>query len=225
MKGKLISKNLEDYTEFKIQTGLRILEKNITSAEIKLAARFHFENTLSNKFQNYYIEILKNEKLLLNKDKYFSIFKSKYSLQGIDSAYLDFLEKSKKNILTLLQKEEFINLYQKYFFKQKIKRKDKYVEKDLNSFFTKFVHTFYPDVFPALDNPIKNLLGFDKESFIFSFFSISNIYNRFINENPMTVKTMREIFNKEGNNANSSTNAYSDIKLLDLILWRKANLD
>jgi|JI8StandDraft_1071087.scaffolds.fasta_scaffold04267_1 hypothetical protein len=225
MKGKSITKNLEGYMEFKIQTGLRILEKNLTTTEIKAAAKFHLENTLTKKFQDYYLEILKNEKLLLNKEDYFSVFKVKYSLQRIDNEYLHFLEKSKKHILKLLRNEEFISLYHKYFFKQKIKRKDSYLEIDLNSFFTKFVHTFYPDVFPALDNSTKNLLSFDKGSFIFSFFCISTIYNRFINVNPVTVKTIREIFNNESIKFRSETIAYSDIKLLDLILRRKANLD
>jgi hypothetical protein len=224
MSGKIINKNLELYKEFKIQRGLEILEKNIVISEIKSAAKFHLENSLSTKFQDYYREILKNEKLLLNSEKYFSIFKSRYSLQGIDSAYLNYLEKSKSNILKLIKDEEFISLYETYFFQQKIRRKDKFVKKDLNSFFTKFLHTFYPDVFPALDNPIRNLLDFDKESFIFSFFCISEIYNRFIFQNPEITQNIRAIFKNENAKLKQEAHSYSDIKLLDLILWKKANL-
>jgi hypothetical protein len=123
MSGKIINKNLELYKEFKIQRGLEILEKNIVISEIKSAAKFHLENSLSTKFQDYYREILKNEKLLLNSEKYFSIFKSRYSLQGIDSAYLNYLEKSKSNILKLIKDEEFISLYETIFSNRKLGEK------------------------------------------------------------------------------------------------------
>lgn len=225
MSQTIITKNLEDYTKFRVQSGLEILINRIHPNAIEEAAKFHHENTFSNQFQTYYMEILKNETLFLNQKNYFSVFKSKYGLQGIDSNHLQSLEDSKEEILTLLQTGDLITLYQKYFWKQKIKHKEDFIEKDLNSFFTKFVHTFYPDSFPALDNPIKLLLGFEKESFLFAFFCIATIYQRFIFECPNQIQMIREIFKQETQSFNGRNNAYSDIKLLDLILWKMANLD
>ncbi|EKJ85921.1 hypothetical protein CLV96_3864 [Leptospira meyeri] len=67
--------------------------------------------------------------------------------------------------------------------------------------------------------------GFEKESFLFAFFCIATIYQRFIFEYPNQIQILREIFKQETQSSHAKTNAYSDIKLLDLILWKIANLD
>ncbi len=79
------------------------------------AFTFHFKDKGSLAFQNYYRETVDNREWFLNTPNFFRVFKQKYSLQGIDNAYLDDLENKKKTILSLIDHNELADLYFGYF--------------------------------------------------------------------------------------------------------------
>lgn len=208
---------IKEYKSKKIGNALDILEKVLQEKNIRGAANFHLRNKSSNNFQNYYSIILKNKEYYFSKNDFFSEFKSKYSLQGIDNKCLQSFENSKREIIELIEKGDLVNLYFSHFADREIKNKKKIVRKDLDSFYTKFVHTFLPEHYPPLDNPIKNMLGFKKESFIFSFFCIAELYSSFARNNTKIINLIKEIFK------NSETQNFSDMKLIDLVLWKEAD--
>lgn len=53
--------------------------------------------------------------------------------------------------------------------KVEIQQKNGIVKKRLGSFFVKSVHTFQPNKYCALDNPIKKYFGLENESFFVAF--------------------------------------------------------
>ena len=210
-------KFINQYKNKKIANALEILKNKVNEKNIKEAANFHFKNKTSNNFQNYYSKILLNQIYYFSNGNFFGEFKSKYSLQGIDNNCLNNFETRKTEIIELIEMNDLVTLYFSHFADRKIKSKKKEVRKDLDSFYTKFVHTFLPEKYPPLDNPIKNMLGFKKESFIFSFFCIAELYSSFAKENASLVKRIKEIFK------NSETQKFSDMNLIDLVLWKEAD--
>ena len=114
-------------------------------------------------------------------------------------------------------------LYFGYFEKAHIRHYDKIVLKNLGSFFAKFVHTFKPEDFCALDNPIKDYFGLGKESFIIAFFMVSRAYKEWAMENKILIDQIRQMLNQLENNESIPNDQVTDLKLLDLIFWFKAN--
>ncbi len=186
------------------------------------AFTFHFKDKGSLAFQNYYRETVDNREWFLNTPNFFRVFKQKYSLQGIDNAYLDDLENKKKTILSLIDHNELADLYFGYFANAQLQHGNRVVRKKLGSFFAKLVHTFQPEDFCALDNPIKEHFGLGSESFFIAFIILSNAYKEWASENPDLMQQIRmEI---EHNQIGQSFSAkMTDLKLLDLIFWFQAN--
>lgn len=184
----------------------------------------HLDNKVSAGFQDYYFTTLDNEKLFLSLPDFFRQFKKRYSLQGIDNNYLDGLDKLKKEILKNIRADKLAQLYFDNFNKAKIKHGDGFKEKDLGSFFAKLVHTFRPDEYCALDNPIKNYFGLKKESFFISFFIISVEYKHWATDNKKLLQTIRDKFKQADKKQIIKHDLLTDLKLLDLIFWSKANL-
>jgi hypothetical protein len=182
----------------------------------------HIENKVSASFQNYYFATLNNEEQYFKSTDFFRQFKSQYSLQGIDNKYLDRLESNKYEILEAIH-DNLVQLYFDFFNKAEIKHGNGFKEKDLGSFFAKLVHTFRPDEFCALDNPIKNYFGLKKESFFISFFIISDEYKHWATENQQTILTIKEKFRLADKSRTLNHDLLTDLKLLDLIFWSKAN--
>lgn len=151
-----------EYKEIKINIGLEKMRKELVESKINQAVNFHLNNATSSSFHIYYLKIQKNKKFFLESNNFFSEFKSKYSLQGIDNKCLDQFESNKKLILDLIDENKLMILYMNHFVAREIKSKEKIVNKDLDSFYSKFLHTFIPEKYPALDNPIKKYLGFKK---------------------------------------------------------------
>ena len=174
-------------------------------------------------FQKYYFKILENEKYLFNEPAFFREFKVKYSIQVIDKEYLDELENHKSEIYNRIINNQLSELYFERFYKAKIKTKigDKF--KNLGSFFSKLVHTYSPNEYCALDNPIKNYFGLKNESFYISFIVISSAYKHWVLENENLIKTIRHKFEQKDLNGYFQHDKISDMKLLDLIFWCKAN--
>lgn len=185
--------------------------------------QFHIADNKSASFQDYYFQTLNNEKVFTSSADFFRQFKKQYSLQGIDNGFLDTLEKRKEEILKHIRADKLVHLYFGTFNKATIKHKDTIIEKDLGSFFAKLVHTFRPDEYCALDNPIKNYFGLGKESFFISFLIISVDYNKWTKDHKDLVKSIRNSFKQLDKKEIIKHDLLTNLKLLDLIFWTKAN--
>ncbi|OJV36610.1 MAG: hypothetical protein BGO33_10775 [Bacteroidia bacterium 43-41] len=186
-------------------------------------AKSHIDDKASAAFQEFYFLTLDNEPLYYSSRDFFRQFKKRYSLQGIDNNYLDKLERLKKEILENIRADKLAQLYFDSFNKAVIKHGNDYKEKDLGSFFAKLVHTFRPDEYCALDNPIKNYFGLKKESFFISFFIISVEYKHWATTNRKLIESIRDKFKQADKNGVLQHDKLTDLKLLDLIFWSKAN--
>jgi hypothetical protein len=200
-----------------------INEKTIDEVVKTDLVKSHIDDKSSAGFQDYYFLTLNNEKLYNNSTNFFRQFKKWYSLQGIDNNYLNKLEADKKEILKNIRADKLAHLYFETFNKAIIKHGKGNKEKDLGSFFAKLVHTFQPDEYCALDNPIKNYFGLKKESFFISFFIISVEYKHWATNNKRLLKVIREKFQQEDSKGILQHEKITDLKLLDLIFWSKAN--
>ncbi len=96
------------------------------------------------------------------------------------------------------------------------------MRKTLASFLAKFAHTFSPDRYCALDNPIKNYLGLRREGFYVAFIIISQAYKEWVAENPYLMQQIRMEF-ENSKIEKSFGDKITDLKLLDLIFWYQAN--
>ncbi len=190
---------------------------------------FHIQDKVSSDFHKYYFESLNNKQFYLNSNNFFKVFKKKYLLQGIDNKYLETLENQKSEIYNLIENNRLTELYIRYFAsaqitqKEKKTQKEKVVIRNLGSFFTKFVHTFKPNEYCALDNPIKKYFGLKNESFFISFITISQVYKEWIKDNEKIVTKIRQKLEQVEPNNILSNPKLSDMKILDLIFWKKAN--
>jgi len=183
----------------------------------------HIDDKKSANFQDFYFKTLNNEELYLIETKFFQQFKQQYSLQGIDNKFLNKLELQKKEILKLIRDNNLTELYFGTFKKAEIKHGDGVKEKDLGSFFAKLVHTFRPKECCALDNPIKRYFGLTKESFFIAFFIISVEYLHWATDNKELLEVIREKFKLLDKEQVIKHDHITDLKLLDLIFWSKAN--
>lgn len=218
---------MEEYIQRKKEGVRSQIDKDINIETIESvvtgAIKFSITDTRSKNFQEYYFTTINNTQNYLSDNRFFHNFKSKYALQGINNSYLDSLEENKQTILRLLDDNKLIELYFEYFAKAKLTRRDKTVLVDLGSFFAKLVHTFKPNEYCALDNPIKNYFGLEKESFYIAFMIISLEYKAWINENPKTIKSIREQIQQTDTKGIIKQEKLTDMKIMDLLFWRKAN--
>ena len=200
-----------------------INNKTISKVVKNDLVKSHLEDNDSARFQNYYFLTLDNEKLYFSSTDFFRQFKKSYSLQGIDNNYLDRLEGQKEKILKEIRADNLAQLYFDTFNKALIKHGKGFKEKDLGSFFAKLVHTFRPKEYCALDNPIKDYFGLRKESFFIAFHIISIGYQHWAADNKSEIEMIRKEFKQADSKRNVKHNKITDLKLLDLILWSKAN--
>lgn len=200
-----------------------INEKTVDEIVKTDLVKSHLDDKVSAGFQDYYFLTLANEELYYSSTDFFRQFKKRYSLQGIDNNYLDKLEGLKKEILKNIRADKLVQLYFDTFNKAIIKHGKDVKEKDLGSFFAKLVHTFRPDEYCALDNPIKNYFRLKKESFFISFFIISVEYKHWATDNKKLLKVIREKFEQADKKGILQHDKLTDLKLLDLIFWSKAN--
>ena len=219
--------NLTNYIESLIQAVTnKLFTKLCESQSLNWAIsrlHFHISDTRSIRFQKYYFQISCDKDRFLADSYFFKRFKQQYSLQGIDNDYLNFLDDEKPAILKLIYERELSRLYLKYFAKAKIKHGAFTKEKDLASFFTKLVHTFLPDEYCALDNPIKNYFGLKNESFFTAFIIMSNAYQSWLmNNNQMIYEIRNKLISIDNNNI-LVAEKLTDMKILDLIFWVEAN--
>ena len=148
-----------------------LLKGKSAISTVRIAFKDYFASGSSQAFHCYYSRTVSNRNLFLRDANFFGGFKQQYALQGIDNGYLEFLEKHKWELLKLIEAGNIADLYFKYFAYAKIKQKDGIKTKNLGSFFAKFVHTFKPEKYCALDNPIKKCFGLGNEVFMLRFLS------------------------------------------------------
>jgi hypothetical protein len=184
------------------------------------AMRFHFTDARSLRFQEYYVQITNNRLLFLQQADFFRTFKTRYSLQGIDEGHLARLEANKRKLLRCITCDRLVPLYRRYFADATILHKGQPVQKNLSSFFAKFVHTFNPEKYCALDNPIRELLGLKREGFFLSFLAISAAYLTWISQHPEFMAQVRAAVPAS---AQRYANQMTNLKLLDLVFWQRAN--
>lgn len=198
------------------------LAGDVIETVARRAFAFHFSDRKSLAFQAYYGRVTGKREAFLKMPGFFREFKAQYSLQGIDNDCLDRFEKKKRAMLELIETDRLAELYDRHFTNVEVKRGDGTVRKDLGSFFAKFVHTFRPDRYCALDNPIKMALGLGHESFHIAFIVVSYAYRDWARGNPGLMRRIRaELERNETGRAYSP--AMTDLKLLDLVFWRQTN--
>lgn len=216
--------SIEKYINSLTYRACKIISENINPETmdriIEIDLKGHVKNP--SRFQKYYFQTLTNRDLFLE-SAFFREFKSQYSLQGIDNEFLDKLENEKPTILDLIERDELAKLYFDYFAKARIRNKENYKEKALGSFFAKIVHTFRPNDYCALDNPIKKYFGLQGESFFIAFLVISKAYKIWARENPKIIKNIRKEFKRIDSTGFFQHDKMTDLKFLDLVFWIKAN--
>lgn len=206
---------LHIYVERKVEVALL---GNVNQSLLK-----HLDNSKSKKFHQYYFKTLANREYFITEKAFFKEFRPKYSLQGIDNDFLDSIEGRKGEILEYLDKGEIARLYFEIFYKARIKSGDKVKEKDLASFFTKLVHTLKPHEYCALDNPIRKYFDLKKESFFVGFILISSAYKKWAAKHAQRINTIRQEFMNNDLESFFDHSRITDMKLMDLIFWAKAN--
>lgn len=197
--------------------------KNLITDSLSSKNRGKLFHTIKKRFKEaksfhaYYSKTISNKENFLSDQSFFRQFKQQYSLQGIDRAYLKRLEENKTEILSLIENDDLVTLYFKFFYNVKIKHGDTTVLRNLSSFFAKLAHTLAPNKYCALDNPIKQYFRLEKESFYIAFIVINKAYQEWAEENPID---MEEI--KSGIESFVKTNM-TNLKILDFIFWYIAN--
>lgn len=214
------------YLEISKQTVKRKISEILTDQKTREVAAaafdFHFNNQNSLAFQEYYCKTISNRGHFLSTPNFFRIFKQKYALQGIDGKHLDQLEREKGKILQLIDNDELPKLYKEFFLDVLLQHGEIVVPRTLGSFFAKLTHTFNPDRYCALDNPIKDYLGLRRESFYIAFVVISQAYSEWASENTQQMQQIR-IELENSLIGKSFSNKMTDLKLFDLIFWYLAN--
>ncbi|HZV71027.1 MAG TPA: hypothetical protein VFG10_15840 [Saprospiraceae bacterium] len=205
---------------------------NRISSEIKLstigniARNIFYENFIHGDRipigHNYYLKITKQKKLIKKSKNFMQTFKSKYGLSYIDRDCLKMLERNKNEIIDKIDNSPFV-IYEKYFANAIVTFKGEKHHRSLNSFFTKLAHTVSPHKFSALDNPIRKYLKVNSESFFISYILINDAYLHWIKQNNSVLLALREKIRYHDKENILSIETLSDLKLLDMIFWFKAN--
>ena len=209
---RLVKERLSKY--FHEKTPQSIVSENL---------HYHLTNARSASFQDYYFKTLGDRKQFLSQDGFFKIFARKYSLHVSDLGLVE-LEQNKPAILELIDANQLSELYFRYFTEFPQKRKKIIFTSEQGSFFTKLVHTFKPDEYCALDNPVKQLLGLGHDGFYIAFLVISQAYREWSLENQETLQQIRRQLEQMDANSKLPVQRMTDLKLLDLILWYEAHL-
>lgn len=168
--------------------------------------RKHFE-----KFQEFYFRTLKKENLSLKE------FRERYSILGLSKSDIKIFESKKNNIISLAKQQNRLSeLYFSYFT---------FDNKQLGSFFTKIVHTFQPDDYCPIDNPIRAYFNLDRESYFVSIIVISNAFKKWAEKNSLRIKNIKKHLKQADNIKLLQHDKLTNMKLLNLIFWSVAEME
>lgn len=197
----------------------------------------YFVESIKNKknlnVQIFYFKTLQNKEEIA-KENFFKNFWSHYSLRIVYTEAREYFEKNKNKLKKHINKPDgIVQLYFDHFHKVKLNTKDGEKNIDFGSFFTKLNHTFNPDDYCLLDNPIKKYFRLNNESFFISMLVVNKAFSKWANNNKGKIESIREElknvidnnsqFKKEG--INIAQIKITDFKILDIIYWSKANSD
>lgn len=149
---------------------------------------------------------------VLDKERFdFGEFKHQWAIQGMNKEVIDYFNSNYDNFKKEIIGEKNLN---KFFIRYCCR-----VRKEA-SFCSKLFHTFLPDEFPPLDNPIKKLFHLQNEDFIKSVFIMKNGYRTFSKNQTEIIKSIRTLLLKPQYKYLRG-NELSDFRILDMYYWLK----
>ncbi|UZE94286.1 MAG: hypothetical protein IB618_01810 [Candidatus Pacearchaeota archaeon] len=170
--------------------------------------REYFKDKRSIDFVKYY------NKTVLDKEKInFGMFSNKWALH-LRKSHIDYLDKNYKLLKKEILNKKNIYLFYKKFGIDKSGRRNK-------SFCCKLFHTFLPNEFIPLDNPIRNhfkLKNFNSDHHLWCEKIIRNGYLIFISKNKEKIKLIKEVLSDKESEF-FRIKELSDIRLMDMIYW------
>jgi len=174
-------------------------------------------------FQRFYFD-----KSAVSRKDYFNVFRSRYSLQGVDSAYLEKLNANKEEIFKRISDGDIHGVYRQFFYKQRITHGKGSRDKSLGSFFTKLCHTVEPELYTPMDNPMRDHFGLQDESFPIAMLIVSNAFAAWCGKNEFKVKAIKEglavAFNSDARmGIKIEPTQLTNMKVMDMIYWSVAN--
>jgi len=170
--------------------------------------REYFEDKRSIDFIKYY------NKTVLDKEKInFGMFSNKWALH-LRKTHIDYLDKNHELLKKEILNRKDIYSFYKNFGIDKEGRRNK-------SFCCKLFHSFLPNEFIPLDNPIRNhfkLKNFDSDHHLWCEKIIRRGYSMFISKNKKKIKLIKEVLsNKEFEFFRIKE--LSGLRLMDMIYW------
>jgi hypothetical protein len=141
----------------------------------------------------------------------FGEFKRQWAIQGMSAeVYRYFDENYEKLREEILNKKDIRSFFIEHCTK---KRKEA-------AFCSKLFHTFLPEEFPPIDNPIKSEFSLIGEDPIESILVIKKGYDLFVRKNPDKMKLIRQVLSKPKFSF-LRIQELSDIRILDMFYWFK----
>jgi hypothetical protein len=172
-------------------------------------------------FQKFYFETLRSIDSIDFKE-----FKQMYSLQGVDTDYLEKLNENKEVISGLIDEGNLSKLYFDFFESAEIGTKNGNKKKTLGSFFTKLVHTLMPEEYTPVDIPMKNYFGFKKDSYFIAMIVISLAFKFWCDKNRKMVEEFKSLMCEnllKDYSIKISKDKVTDMKVMNTIFWSVAN--
>lgn len=194
------------------------IEKYFSSNENDVELiREHFFRRLDDKhfreFQQFYFRTINNKEFYLG-NNFFKEFRQRYSILGVDMEFIEELESNKNQLLSLIEKKNFVDLYERFNEK-----------KQFGSFFTKFVHTFYPEEYCPIDIPMRQYFGLTNESYFIAFIVLSRAFKNWTEKNKSRINNLKDILfsDNECEKIIIYKNKITDLKMLNIIFWSVSN--
>ncbi|MDD4218125.1 MAG: hypothetical protein PHZ24_12425 [Bacteroidales bacterium] len=181
----------------------------------------HYSNRFNNslnfkRFQEYYFTTT-GDFVEIDKDNFISNVKKYYSIQGVSSIELNYLEKHKTEIVELILRDKIVDIYFRFFYSLN--------GKNHGSFFTKIVHSVIPEKYCPVDIPIREFFNLKNENYYFSMLALSRAFVKWGNENDKRLGVLKKMLITEtikifpNISASSITEKMNDIKILNIIFW------
>ena len=198
-----------NYIDSKALEVKRQIENDIVTLTDKDLDDFFTKSLADNRtvsFTNYY------NKTVLDKESInFGEFKRQWAIQGMKRhIYKDFDDHFEKRKQEIIKEKDIKNFFNKYFR----------VERNEAAFCCKLFHTFLPNEFPPLDNPIRKHFKLQRIDFIESLFIVKKAYKLFISDNQDEIQMIRDNLYKTKFKI-FRISELSDLRLLDMYYWLK----
>lgn len=146
-------------------------------------------------------------------------------LRGIacDSPFFNKLARDRKKIRRLVQKGQLLKLYRNYFERTEVKRDNRKVPREQGSFFAKLTHCICPCKYAPMDTRVRAFLGLQNTCSVVSFEVITNSYHQWRKQNARRMTRLKKVAVKADDKDRLRVRDLSDLRILDMILWRAAD--